>query len=141
MENQQLTPTGNLMSTRFPNNSSAISMSFKFKKKLNHPLVIQQLFLSPSWPLSQQPMRPEAEWAIDLRGHEGERNNCFNKIQLVGQKYPDKTTLSSKTRFRRHCFGFQSWRFLLLVGYNIQPSSSSTNQIKSIENRPLLGFY
>ena len=22
-----------------------------------------------------------------LRGHEGERNNCFRKIQLVGQKY------------------------------------------------------
>ena len=21
-----------------------------------------------------------------LRGHEGERNNCFSKIQLVGQK-------------------------------------------------------
>ena len=31
-------------------------------------------------------------------------------------------------RFSRHCFGFQSQRFLLLVGYNIQPSSSSTNQ-------------
>ena len=27
-----------------------------------------------------------AEWAI-----EGERNNCFSKIQLVGQKYRDKT--------------------------------------------------
>ena len=27
-----------------------------------------------------------------LRGHEGERNNCFSKIQLVGQKYRDKTT-------------------------------------------------
>ena len=22
-----------------------------------------------------------------LRGHEGKRNNCFSKIQLVGQKY------------------------------------------------------
>ena len=22
-----------------------------------------------------------------LRGHEGERDNCFSKIQLVGQKY------------------------------------------------------
>ena len=30
-----------------------------------------------------------------LRGHEGERNNCFRKIQLVGQKYRDKTTLAS----------------------------------------------
>ena len=30
-----------------------------------------------------------------LRGHEGERNNFFSKIQLVGQKYRDKTTLAS----------------------------------------------
>ena len=36
----------------------------------------------------------EAEGRMDywLRGHEGERNNCFSKIQLVGQKYRDKTT-------------------------------------------------
>ena len=61
-------------------------------------------------------------------GHEGERNNCFCKIQLVGQKYRDKTTLASKTRFSRRCFGFQSRRFSLLVGYNIKPSTSSTNQ-------------
>ena len=26
-----------------------------------------------------------------------ERNNCFTKIQLVGQKYGDKTTSASKT--------------------------------------------
>ena len=31
-----------------------------------------------------------------LGGHEGERNNRFSKlIQLVGQKYHDKTTLAS----------------------------------------------
>ena len=55
-----------------------------------------------------------------LRGHEGERNNyCFSKIQLVGQKYGDKTALASKTRFSRHCFGFQSRHFSLLVGNNI----------------------
>ena len=24
-----------------------------------------------------------------LRGHEGERNNFFSKIQLVGKKYPE----------------------------------------------------
>ena len=30
-----------------------------------------------------------------LKLHEGERNNCFSKIQLVGQKYRDKTTLAS----------------------------------------------
>ena len=31
-----------------------------------------------------------------LRGHEGERNNCFSKIQLVSQKYWEKTTVASK---------------------------------------------
>ena len=30
-----------------------------------------------------------------LRGHEGSRNNYFSKIQLVGQKYREKTTLAS----------------------------------------------
>ena len=29
-------------------------------------------------------------------GLEGERNNCFSKIQRVGQKYRDKTALASK---------------------------------------------
>ena len=36
-----------------------------------------------------------AEWAYWLKDHEGERNNCFSKIQLLGQKYRDKTTLAS----------------------------------------------
>ena len=30
-----------------------------------------------------------------LRGHVGERNKSFIKIQLVGKKYQDKTTLAS----------------------------------------------
>ena len=34
----------------------------------------------------------EGQMGYWLRGHEGERNNCFSKIQLVGQKYQDKTT-------------------------------------------------
>ena len=49
-------------------------------------------------------------------------------VKLVGQKYRDKTILASKTRFSRHCFGFNSPRFPPRVGYNIWPSSSSTNQ-------------
>ena len=53
-----------------------------------------------------------------FRGHEGERNNCFSKIQL-SQKYRDKTSLASETRFNRHCFGFESRHISLLVGYNI----------------------
>ena len=68
----------------------------------------------------------EAEGQIGywLRGREGERNNCCCKFQLVGQKYWDKTTLANKTRFSRHCFGFQSWRFSLLVGELLVKSSS-----------------
>ena len=29
-----------------------------------------------------------------LKGHKGERNNCFSKIQLVGQKHIATKTLS-----------------------------------------------
>ena len=63
----------------------------------------------------------EAEGRIGywLRGHEDERNNCFSNIRLVDQKYRDETTLASKTRSSRHCFGFQSRRFSVRVGYNI----------------------
>ena len=68
----------------------------------------------------------EGRMGYSLRGYEDEGNNCFSKIQLVGQKYRDKTTLDSKTLFSRHCYGFQSRSFSLLVG--IQPRSSSTNQ-------------
>ena len=73
--------------------------------------------------MGSEPIAREAEGRMGFdskkRGHEGKRNNCFRKIQLVGQKYREKTTLGSKTRFSRHCFGFQSRCFSLLVGYNI----------------------
>lgn len=42
---------------------------------------------------------------------------CSSKLQLVGHIYREKTTLASKTRFSRHCYGFQSWGDFLLVGY------------------------
>ena len=37
----------------------------------------------------------EGQISYPLKGHEGERNNCFIKIQLVGKKYRYKTTLAS----------------------------------------------
>ena len=43
-----------------------------------------------------------------LRGQESERNNCVSKIQLVGHKHREKTTLASKTRFSRHCLIFKA---------------------------------
>ena len=58
-----------------------------------------------------------------LRGHEGERNNWFSKIQLVGQK------ISRLNIFRKLKLDFNpllppkhykyGGRFSLLVGYNI----------------------
>ena len=64
----------------------------------------------------------EAEkWAIDseamIKGQE--EYYWFSKIQLVGKKYWDETTLVSKMQFSPHCLGFQRWCLLLLVGYNI----------------------
>ena len=35
----------------------------------------------------------------------------FSKIQLVGPKCRVKTTLASKMRFSRHCFGFKAGAF------------------------------
>ena len=58
-----------------------------------------------------------------LRGHEGERNNCFSKIQLVGPKNIDTKYLSQGKARHQSSFTaktLQIWRRLsLLVGYNI----------------------
>ena len=58
-----------------------------------------------------------------FRGHEGERNNCFSKIELVGQKNIEtKHFLQVKARLqyfklpKHYKYG---GRFTLLVGYNI----------------------
>ena len=54
-----------------------------------------------------------------LRGHEGERNNCFSKIQLVGQNYRDKTTFSWLKLDVNPFLPPKIRRSSLLVGYNI----------------------
>ena len=53
-----------------------------------------------------------------LKWHEGERNNCFSKIELVGQKYGEKNFSWLKLDFNPF-LSQKSLRFLLLVGYNI----------------------
>ena len=58
-------------------------------------------------------------WAIESEAMRVRGIIFFSKIQLVGQKYRDKTTFASKTRFSRHFFRFQSRRFSLLMGYNL----------------------
>ena len=42
-----------------------------------------------SRPHGSESIAHEAEGRMGywLKGHEGERNNCFSKMQLVGQKY------------------------------------------------------
>ena len=58
-----------------------------------------------------------------LRGHEGERNNCFSKIQLVGPKNIETKYLSQVKARHQSSFTaktFEIWqRLSLLVGYNI----------------------
>ena len=65
----------------------------------------------------------EGQMGYWTRGHKG---------QLVRQKNIGTKLLSlvkaRKKRFSRHCFGFQSRHFSLVVSYNIKRSSSSTNQ-------------
>ena len=54
-------------------------------------------------------------WAIDSEAMRARGIIVLVKSNQVVQKYRDKTTLASKTRFSHHCFGFQSRRFSLLV--------------------------
>ena len=58
-----------------------------------------------------------------LRGYEGERNNCFSKIQLVGQKNIETKHLSQVKARHQPFFPPKHYkyggRFSLLVGYNI----------------------
>ena len=58
-----------------------------------------------------------------LRGHEGERNNCFSKIELVGPKNIEtkhfsqiKARLQSFSPPKHYKYG---GHFSLLVDYNI----------------------
>jgi len=61
--------------------------------------------------------------AHEAEGYEGERNNCFSKIQLVGRKNMETKHLS-QVKARHQSFftakTLQIWRrFSLQVGYNI----------------------
>ena len=62
----------------------------------------------------------DAEGGMDywLRNHEGERNNCFSKIQLVGQNIDHKKSNYLKLDFNPF-LPSKSRRFSLPVGYDI----------------------
>ena len=52
----------------------------------------EYLTIFPRARMGSESTADEAEGLMGylLRGHEGERNNCFSKIQLVSQKYREK---------------------------------------------------
>ena len=54
-----------------------------------------------------------------LIGYEGERNNCFSKIQLVGQKNIETKHLSQVKAGHQSFFAAKTLQISLLVGYNI----------------------
>ena len=74
-----------------------IFFSLQICERVGISLVEVYLTVIPRVQMGSESIAHEAKGRIGywLRGHEGERNNCFIKIQLVGQKYRDKTTLAS----------------------------------------------
>ena len=43
-------------------------------------------------------MRPKAEWAIDSEAMRARGNNCFSKIQLVGEKKISRLNMFCKLK-------------------------------------------
>ena len=60
----------------------------------------------------------EGQMGYILRGHKGERNICFSKIQLLCQKYREWKTFSQLKLDFNPFLSPKSPRFSLLVGYN-----------------------
>ena len=54
-----------------------------------------------------------------LIGYERERNNCFSKIQLVGQKNIETKHLSQVKAGHQSFFAAKTLQISLPVGYNI----------------------
>ena len=54
------------------------------------------IIIIPRAQMGSESIAHEAEGRMGywLRGHEGERNNCFSKIQLVGQKISRQNNFS-----------------------------------------------
>ena len=73
----------------------------------------EYLTIIPQARMGSESIAHDAEGRIGywLRVHEGEWSNCFSKIQLISQKYRDKTTLTSKTRFSRIVLVFKVGAF------------------------------
>ena len=62
-----------------------------------HSLGGEYLTIIPRARMGSESIAHEAEgcWCCWFRGHEGERSNCFSKIQLVGQNIENKKIIAS----------------------------------------------
>ena len=83
---------------------------------------VQYLTIIPLARMGSESIAHEAKGRMGyrLRGNnEGERNNCFSKIQPVGQKYREQKYFSYLKLDFNHFLPRKTRRFSLLVGYNI----------------------
>ena len=78
----------------------------------------------PEWSLSQQPIRPKAEWAVDSKAMRARGIIVLVKSNQLVKNIETKQLQLVKKSF----FAANKSALSLPVGYNIQPSSSSTNQ-------------
>ena len=71
----------------------------------NRKHLFNYLTIIPRARMGYESIVHEAECRVGygLRGYEGERNNCFSKIQLVGQKNIEAKHLS-QVKARNHSF-------------------------------------
>ena len=110
----------------------------------------QQLFLGPEWALSQQRIRPSASWAswaIDSWAIDSEAMRARGIIVLVKSNQLVKN-VKNKKNFSWLKLDFNPFllpktvRFSLLIGYNIIIAQQQLSRSeRSIDNRPLVGFY
>ena len=117
-------------------------MSFDSDGLPNQKEIVKENILEPEWALSQQPIRPSASWAIDSEAIRGRGIIVLVKSSQLVKNIENKKTFSQLKLDFNPFLPPKSRRFSLLVGYNIQPSSNSTNQNAAlIMAGPLVGFY
>ena len=68
--------------------SQVHELTKRYKRRKENVWCVYLTIIPPAR-MGSESIAHEAEGRMGywLRGHEGERNNCFSKIQLVGKKY------------------------------------------------------
>ena len=94
-------------------------------------LVFNNYSLSPNGLLSQQPMGPKTEWGMDSEAMRARGIIVLVKSNQLVKNIENKK-LSFSWSLANPFLPPKSPHLSLLVGYNIQPSSSSTNQTAAL---------